>query len=99
MMHSTELASSRIVPDNKETSVERYRNGDSSTTLYQSVYGNGQGLDPDRSHLRDYWRVIRKHIWLVIGMSVLLPTIVAIYLVRKPDIYESQARIQVDLES
>ena len=99
MTHSTELATARIVPDDKETAVERYRNGGSSSTLYQAVYGNGNGLDSDRSHLRDYWRVIRKHIWLVIGMSVLLPTIVAMYLVRKPDIYEAQARIQVDLET
>ena len=33
----------------------------------------------------DYWRVIRKHIWLIIGIAVLIPTLVAIYLVRKPE--------------
>jgi len=51
------------------------------------------------SHLRDYWRVIRKHLWLIIGLTLLIPSLVAIYLVRKPDIFEAQARIQVDLEN
>jgi polysaccharide biosynthesis transport protein len=51
------------------------------------------------SHLLDYWRVLRKHIWLILGISVLIPTLTAIYLTRKPDIYESQARVQVDLEN
>ena len=50
-------------------------------------------------HLLDYWRTFRKHVWLVLGVSVLLPTLVAIYLIRKPDVYEAQARIQVDLEN
>lgn len=51
------------------------------------------------SHLLDYWRVVRKHLWLIIGVTLLIPTIVAIYLIRQPDIYEAQARIQVDLEN
>jgi polysaccharide biosynthesis transport protein len=51
------------------------------------------------THFLDYWRVIRKHLWLIIGMSVLIPTLVAIFLIRKPDVYEAQARIQVDLEN
>jgi len=55
--------------------------------------------DSRAAHLLDYWRMVRKHIWLIIGISVLIPTLVAIYLIRKPDIYESQARIQVDLEN
>ncbi|HEX7721964.1 MAG TPA: polysaccharide biosynthesis tyrosine autokinase, partial [Pyrinomonadaceae bacterium] len=50
-------------------------------------------------HLRDYWHTLRKHLWLVIGITVLIPTLVAIYLIRKPDIFEAQARIQVDLEN
>src|SRR6185369_15119600 len=49
--------------------------------------------------LLEYWRAIRKHLWLIIGISILLPTLVAVYLIRQPDTYESQARIQVDLEN
>lgn len=51
------------------------------------------------SRLLDYWRIVAKHIWLILGISVLIPTLVAIYVIRKPDIFESQARIQVDLEN
>lgn len=46
----------------------------------------------------DYWRAIRKRIWLVVGIAVLFTTVAAIYMARKPDIYQARAVIQVDLE-
>ena len=48
--------------------------------------------------LLDYWRAIRKRIWLVIGIAVLVTTLTAIYVARKPSIYSAKATIQVDLE-
>lgn len=45
-----------------------------------------------------YWRIIRKRFWLVIGIAVLLTTISAIYMARKPNIYQAKAVVQVDLE-
>lgn len=45
-----------------------------------------------------YWRIIRKRFWLVIGITVLLTTLTAIYMARKPDVYQAQATIQVDSE-
>jgi capsular exopolysaccharide synthesis family protein len=45
-----------------------------------------------------YWRIIRKRFWLVIGIAVLLTTLAAIYMARKPNIYEAKAIVQVDLE-
>ena len=45
-----------------------------------------------------YWRIIRKRFWLVIGIAVLMTTLTAIYMARKPNIYQSRAIIQVDLE-
>jgi capsular exopolysaccharide synthesis family protein len=68
----------------------------------RGMSGRSYAYDRDETrnlHLLDYWRIIRKHLWLIIGVLVLIPTLVAIYLVRKPDIYEAQARIQVDLEN
>ncbi len=53
----------------------------------------------DETHLRDYWRSVRKHLWLVIGITVLMTMLAAIYVARKPDIYEAQARVQVNLEN
>lgn len=49
--------------------------------------------------LRDYLRAVRKRLWLVIGLTLLLTTIVAVYIARQPDIYRVQARVQVDAES
>jgi len=46
----------------------------------------------------DYWRAIRKRLWLVIGIAVLVTTWTAIIMARKPNIYMSKAVVQVDLE-
>ena len=48
--------------------------------------------------LLDYWRAIRKRLWLVIGVAVLMTTLTAIYMARKPNIYRANAVVQVDLE-
>ncbi len=52
----------------------------------------------DGFQLLDYWRAVRKRLWLVIGVSVLATSLAAIYMARKPDIYRASAVIQVDLE-
>ena len=82
-----------------QTALERPSNGDAAAALTHLAYGYDRGDESQGSHLRDYWRIIRKHIWLIMGISVLIPTLVAIYLIRKPDVYEAQSRIQVDLET
>ncbi len=48
--------------------------------------------------LIDYWRAIRKRLWLVIGITVLITTLTAIYMARRPNIYQATATVQVDLE-
>jgi succinoglycan biosynthesis transport protein ExoP len=50
-------------------------------------------------HLRDYWRTIRKRLWLIIGLALIISTIAALRLARQPDIYQAHARVQVDTES
>jgi len=52
----------------------------------------------DGFQILDYWRAIRKRIWLVIGIAVLVTTLVAIYMARKPSIFSARATVQVDLE-
>lgn len=66
--------------------------------LPRTPYGYDNAKDRE-SHLRDYWLTIQKRLWLIIGVGILIPSLVAVILVRKPDIYEAQARIQVDLEN
>ncbi len=48
--------------------------------------------------LLDYWRAIRKRLWLVIGIAVLVTTATAIYMAGRPNVYQAEARVQVDLE-
>lgn len=59
------------------------------------------GVDPNADtqvHLLDYWRAIRKRLWLVISIVVLITMLSIVYVARKPDLFEAQARVQVDLE-
>src|SRR5689334_4812627 len=59
------------------------------------------GVDPNAEnevHLLDYWRAIRKRLWLVIGIVALITMLAVVYVARKPDLFEAQSRVQVDLE-
>ncbi|MBV9209738.1 MAG: polysaccharide biosynthesis tyrosine autokinase, partial [Acidobacteria bacterium] len=49
--------------------------------------------------LHDYWRSARRHLWLIIGILVLVTTLAAIYSARQPDIFEARAEVQVDTEN
>jgi succinoglycan biosynthesis transport protein ExoP len=50
-------------------------------------------------HLLDYWRAVRKRLWLVLSVVALLTTLSVLYVARKPDVYEASSRVQVDLEN
>jgi succinoglycan biosynthesis transport protein ExoP len=59
------------------------------------------GVDPNAEtevHLVDYLRAIRKRLWLVISIVILITMMSVVYVARKPDIYQAQARVQVNLE-
>ena len=60
------------------------------------------GVDPNAEtevNLLDYWRAIRKRLWLVLSIMALITMLSIIYVARKPDIYQAGARVQVDLEN
>src|SRR4030095_16658382 len=60
------------------------------------------GVDPNAEnevHLLDYWRAVRKRLWLVIAIVVLITTLSLLYVARKPDVFEASAQLQVDLEN
>jgi uncharacterized protein involved in exopolysaccharide biosynthesis len=48
--------------------------------------------------LLDYWRAIRKRLWLIISIVLLVSMLTVVYVSRKPDIFEAKARVQVNLE-
>ncbi len=68
-------------------------------TSYRAAYGYSMDGGENEVHLLDYWRAIRKRLWLVIGVAALLTTLSLVYAARKPDIYEAKSQVQVDLEN
>lgn len=59
-------------------------------------------LEPEEGihwRLHDYWRSARKHIWLILGILLLVTTLASIYTARQPDIFEARAQVQVDTEN
>lgn len=58
-----------------------------------------EGTSNGYNRLHEYWRSVRKHIWLVVGILVLVTSLTAVFMQRQPDVYESLARVQVDLET
>ena len=63
-------------------------------------YNYGVDLNAESEiHLLDYWRAVRKRLWLVLSIMALITMLSVIYVARKPDIYQASARVQVDLEN
>src|SRR6266853_6979780 len=62
----------------------------------------GYGLDPTGEgevHLLDYWRAVRKRLWLVFGIAALITAFATIYVARKPDVYEAKSQVEIGLEN
>ena len=55
--------------------------------------------DDERAHLRDYWKAVRKRLWLVAGLAVLVTALATVMMLRRHNVYEATARVQVDLET
>src|SRR5438067_3380896 len=72
---------------------------DDSANYRGAVYGYGPESSEGEVHLLDYWRAIRKRLWLVLGVAALITATSTIYVERKPDVYEAKSQVQVDLEN
>src|SRR6266568_9183732 len=75
------------------------RRFDDSANYRGASYGYGPEGSEGEVHLLDYWRAIRKRLWLVLGVAALITALSTIYVARKPDIYEAKSQVQVDLEN
>ena len=71
-------------------------NGNGNHNGYQR-YWDAEGAE--ENHFKEYLRSVRKHLWLVIGITLVITSLVAIYETRQPDIFAAHARVQVDLEN
>jgi uncharacterized protein involved in exopolysaccharide biosynthesis len=56
-------------------------------------------IEDERVHLRDHWKAVRKRLWLVIGLALLATALATVMMLRRHNVYEATARVQVDLES
>ncbi|HVS80990.1 MAG TPA: polysaccharide biosynthesis tyrosine autokinase [Pyrinomonadaceae bacterium] len=93
MNEATKLAKREPEPQELESRAEpaNYR---------APVYG--YGLDPageGEVHLLDYWRAVRKRLWLVLGIAALITALATIYVARKPDVYEAKSQVEIGLEN
>lgn len=86
------MRDSREILHKKVETVEIEHPFEPQTPVVNGGYGAYRdGYVQDGFQLVNYWRIIRKRFWLVIGVAVLLTTLTAIYMARKPDIYLATA--------
>jgi hypothetical protein len=43
------------------------------------VYGRGVAVDREETHLRDYWRIVRRRLWIPVSVVVVAVTLATIY--------------------
>ncbi len=55
--------------------------------------------EESRAQLRDYWKAARKRLWLVAGLAILVTALATVMMLRRHNVYEATARVQVDLET
>lgn len=66
----------------------------------QALVNAGYGsYGEEKPPFREYLRTVRKHVWLIMGITLTVTVLAAVYMARKPDVFEAQARVQVDLEN
>ncbi|HKQ03917.1 MAG TPA: polysaccharide biosynthesis tyrosine autokinase [Blastocatellia bacterium] len=61
-------------------------------------YGYGYGHKEENVRVREVWRNIRKHKWLIITITVVITIVVAIEMYRTPSIYEASTMIEIGKE-
>src|SRR5687768_17730622 len=84
----------------KNSSVEQPNQSYGGAYATPPIVAYGEEASPEgEMHLRDYWRTIRKRLWLIIGLALIVGMIVTLRQARQPDIYQASARVQVDTEN
>jgi capsular exopolysaccharide synthesis family protein len=84
----------------KNSALERCSNRPENGYATPPIVAYGEQPSPEGEvDLRGYWRTIRKRLWLIAGLALLVSTIVALRQARQPDIYQAASRVQVDTEA
>jgi capsular exopolysaccharide synthesis family protein len=59
------------------------------------VYGRGVTVEREETHLRDYWRIVRRRLWVPVSAVVVVAMLATIYNLRSPSIFEGVTRIEI----
>src|SRR5262249_11349202 len=96
-------------PDEHNTSIARreldpFVDSRALNNVREQRYAAPQGGDfeiDESQHLGpgDYWAFVRERLWLVIAITVVATLLVIVYMSRQPNVYQSEATIQIDLEN
>lgn len=62
------------------------------------AYGRGVTVETEQTHLRDYWRIIRRRLWVPISVVIVTVTLATIYNLRLPNIYEGVTQVLLERE-
>ncbi len=68
---------------------------------FRRDYGYGRTLSNESegtTHLRDYWRIIRRRLWIPLSVVILTVTLATIYNLRLPSIYEGVSKLEIERE-
>lgn len=71
------------------------------TRLYPIGYGHeryGTAVERD-VHLLDYWRIIKKRKWIVLGVLMMVVTVVAIRMYRARPIYQASGKVIINQQT
>jgi capsular exopolysaccharide synthesis family protein len=87
------------LPESKELDRPQGAAAPAPLPPYASYASYGDMEGSEENHFREYLRAVRKHLWMILGLTLLVTAGSAVYIAQKPDIYTAGARVQVDLES
>src|SRR5215211_2988901 len=79
--------------------LERPKAAHAPLAPYGAYAGYAEMEGAEENHFREYLRAVRKHLWLIVAITLVVTAASAVYVAQKPDIYTAQTRVQVDLES
>src|SRR5215471_9291417 len=82
------------VSDPIEVSIERTGSTTYSRTPYTLSYPYSS--EKEEMHLRDMWRIVRKRKWMVVSLTVIVTTVVAIEMIRARSIYQASTLVEIE---
>src|SRR5882762_6658826 len=95
MKHPGDIVKSDMSSEGEIQSLTKYRE---QSPFQFSPSGGADFEEEGALGFRDYCQMVRSRLWLILAITLLVTALAVIYAARQPDIYEAEARIQVDLE-